>query len=45
MCLSECSIWKVDDYTIALYWWLQSFNWDYEKYLNALYSWDSEKKK
>lgn len=31
---------KLDDNLKAIYWWVQAFNYDYEKYVEALFPWD-----
>ena len=34
------SVFKLDDKSKAIYWWVQAFNYDYEKYVEALFPWD-----
>lgn len=42
MCLASISdmTMTVSNKDIALYWWVQAFNYDYVKYAEALYPWD-----
>jgi len=42
--LSTPDSWFVDDKLMAMLWWVKCFNYDYDKYLNALF-WDDDNKK
>lgn len=43
MCLLIVPKWWITPKIKAIYGWVESFWWDYLKYLDALYEWDEEK--